>query len=770
MAQAHRSTLRLTDLLRALTPLSDREAVLERAVEHVASGLEADVAAVVRGSQVLAAHGLPVGGWLLSALPSDGRPVLVEGRGPVTLADVGCEALPGARLVVGRGAERPFDEDERELLTAMSLAIGLALQTHRLAADEPADVPAEDEAGLLASLQERQTLLERLARIQRSINSRQPLQEVLDAIVVGATELLGEDISGLRLLDPDDPTHMVVASVVGVPDHLPAARARLQVGHGVGGAAIAQDRLVVVTDYQAYVDPLPGFVADGIRAAMAAPVRQGDSAVGSLTVATRRPGRVYSASEQEVLTAFAEHVGLALNDAQAVQALHRAVAEATHQSLHDSLTGLPNRALLLGRLAAAAERSERSDGQPYALLFIDLDDFKVVNDSLGHLVGDQLLSAVAGRVAGCLRPVDTVARLGGDEFAVLLEDSTTPAAEAAAERLLEALGAPFDLPAAASLRVSASVGVVVTAGRQGSAEELLRDADVAMYRAKGDGKHRYVVFEQAMRDHLQARDQLESELHQAVAGQQFVVHYQPVVDAASGQVVSTEALVRWEHPGRGLVLPAEFVPLAESTGLIVPIGSGVLHEACRQTALWRRQPDLRELTVSVNLSPRQLHEPAIVEDVRAALASSGLPPAALVLEVTEDLLLDRADAAAARLDELKALGVRLAVDDFGTGCSSLSSLSRLPVDVLKVDRSFVSGTADGGALGALAYAVIALAGSMSLEVVAEGVETPEQSRALIASGCTTLQGHLLSRPVPADLLPGVAAALRDRLAAAPPLP
>jgi EAL domain-containing protein (putative c-di-GMP-specific phosphodiesterase class I) len=228
--------------------------------------------------------------------------------------------------------------------------------------------------------------------------------------------------------------------------------------------------------------------------------------------------------------------------------------------------------------------------------------------------------------------------------------------------------------------------------------------------------------------------------------------------------VSTEALVRWEHPRRGLVSPAEFVPLAETTGLIVPIGSTVLHEACRQTAHWRTLPELHDLTVSVNLSPRQLQESGLVADVQAALTASGLPPCALVLEITETLLVGEADAAAARLDALKALGVRLAVDDFGTGYSSLAYLSRLPVDILKVDRSFVADIADNGSGGTLAYAIIALADSMSLETVAEGVETPEQSKALVASGCTKLQGFLLSRPVTAVRLPGVAAELRDRLA------
>jgi EAL domain-containing protein (putative c-di-GMP-specific phosphodiesterase class I) len=287
-----------------------------------------------------------------------------------------------------------------------------------------------------------------------------------------------------------------------------------------------------------------------------------------------------------------------------------------------------------------------------------------------------------------------------------------------------------------------------------------------MYRAKAEGKHRYVVFEPAMRDRLQARSELESELRQAVTDGQFTVHYQPVVDAASRTVVSTEALLRWEHPRRGLVSPAEFVPLAEDTGLIVAIGTFVLREACRQTAEWRRTRELADLTVSVNLSPRQLQEPGLLDDVHEALAVSGLPACALVLEITENLLVRDVEQAADRLNSLKALGVRLAVDDFGTGYSSLSYLSRLPVDILKVDKAFVAGIADQDSAGKLAWAVLALASSLELETVAEGVETPEQVEALLAQGCTRLQGFLYSRPVPGPVLPGTAAALRDRLAMA----
>ena len=771
-AAPHWSTQQLTELLTVLGEVPDRATVVRRAVEHVAEALEAEVAALVADATVV--HCL---GYQQDAIPvaelveaSGGAvPTLhVDGVGSCAVVTADCSALGGGRVVVARTATAPFSSEERALLRGMAQVLSLTLQARRLVDEERtsreiSDAEAADKAELLASLQERQTLLERLSRIQRSISSRQPLHDVLDAIVMGAAELLREDIVGLRLLDTEDSDFMVLASSIGVPQHLAAATQRQPVSQGVGGRAIVENRLVHTSAYADVENPIPGFAADGIHSAMAAPVRQGTRAVGSLVVATRRTGRTYSASEQEALTAFAEHVSLALNDAQSVEALHRAVEKATHQSLHDPLTELPNRALFLDRLGRACERSARRSGSPYSVLFIDVDDFKVVNDSLGHLVGDRLLSAVALRIQGALRLQDTVARLGGDEFAVLLEDTPESSAMTAAERVLTELRTPFDLPTGHTVHVSASIGLVTSRGATDLPEELLRDADVAMYCAKGKGKHRFVVFEPAMRAHLQARTELEAELRAAVTGQQFTVHYQPVVDARAGAVVGTEALLRWEHPRRGLVPPGEFVPLAEDTGLIVPIGSMVLHEACRQTAQWREVPETAHLTLSVNLSPRQLSEPTLIEDVRDALVSSGLPPRALVLEITENLLVGDIAGASSRLDELKALGVRLAVDDFGTGYSSLSYLSRLPVDVLKVDRSFVAGIVDGVSAGKLAWAVLALADSLDLETVAEGVETPEQAQALLTEGCTRLQGFLYSRPVPAAILPGTVAALGDRL-------
>jgi diguanylate cyclase (GGDEF)-like protein len=763
------ATQQLTELLADVAALPEPATVEARAVEHAAEALECEVAALVRDGEVVHSLGFPS-----AAVPAEVLAQLaVGGFGVLEVPGVGaCAALSvpsqdGSRLLVARVVDEPFSGEERALLRGMAQVLGLALQGRQLLDEERTsraltEAHAAVNAELLVEVQERQALLERLSRIQRSISSRKPLQEVLDSIVAGAAELLGDEVVALRLVDPDDPSTMVLASTLGVPDVLVAGMSRQPVGEGVGGQAIVEDRLVHTDDYAHVPSPIPEYVEDRIRSVMAAPVRQGDRAVGSLTVATRRPDRQYSTSEQEALTAFAEHVSLALNDAQAVQALHQAVVEATHSSLHDSLTGLPNRALFLDRLAHAGERSARRGGRSYSVLFIDVDDFKVVNDSLGHLVGDQLLTAVAARVQSQLRSQDTVARLGGDEFAVLLEESQQDDAVAAAERVLRCLSAPFHLPGGSTVHVGASIGLVTGSGPL-APQELLRDADVAMYRAKGEGKNRCTVFEPAMRDRLQARTELEAELRVAVHEQHLVVHHQPVVDAATGRVISTEALVRWEHPRRGLVPPSEFIPVAEDTGLIVDVGRVVLQAACAATARWRRLPGLADLTVSVNLSPRQLQEPSLVPGVAQALAASGLPPEALVLEITESLLVTDVPEEAERLDALKALGVRLAVDDFGTGYSSLSYLSRLPVDILKVDKSFVAGLDTGTSAGKLAGAVLALASSLGLETIAEGVETPEQAAALLELGCTRLQGYLYSRPVPPAAVPATLQALGSRL-------
>jgi len=414
--------------------------------------------------------------------------------------------------------------------------------------------------------------------------------------------------------------------------------------------------------------------------------------------------------------------------------------ELRHQAFHDSLTNLANRALFRDRVEHALARIGR-DLDALAVLVLDLDGFKAVNDSLGHGTGDRLLTTVARRLEASVRPGETVARLGGDEFAILLEDLTDAQAPVqVAERVLAALGTPFTLDGR-EVFVQASIGISLSAFGATDADELLRDADLAMYVAKRRGKGRYELFEPGMLAETVERLELE-------------VHYQPSVDLAEERIVGVEALVRWRHPERGLVSPVEFIPVAEETGLIVPIGRWVLEQACRQAVAWRQAagPGDEPLRVSVNLSGRQLQQPDLVEQVAAVLADTGLPPEHLVLEITESMLLEDADDTVIRLQQLKDLGVLLAIDDFGTGYSSLSYLSRLPVDLLKIDRSFVAGIADSHEAADLAQAIVRLGRTFHLTTVAEGVETAEQLAELQAMGCDQAQGFYFSRPLPPDQL------------------
>jgi diguanylate cyclase (GGDEF)-like protein/PAS domain S-box-containing protein len=420
-----------------------------------------------------------------------------------------------------------------------------------------------------------------------------------------------------------------------------------------------------------------------------------------------------------------------------------------HQAFHDPLTGLANRLLFRDRTAQALARSQR-DGTRPAVLFLDLDGFKTVNDSLGHAEGDRLIVEVAHRLLNATRGCDTVARLGGDEFAVLLA-ATADGDEArlVADRVLRTLARPVAL-AGREVLVGASLGIATAAPGDG-AGELLRNADLAMYRAKARGKGTCEVFAPEMYEAAQERVALEADLRRALARGEFRLAYQPIVDLASGQIVGAEALVRWHHPERGVVPPTRFVGVAEESGLVLPLGRLVLADACAEAAAWHAAGH-DTLYVAVNISGRQLEHPRFVADVADALDAAGLAPAALLLEITEGAVMHDTEASLARLAELKALGVRLAVDDFGTGYSSLSYLQRFPIDVLKIDKSFVDGVHEGGSSEALARTIVALGRTLALCTVAEGVERAEQRDALRALGCTLGQGYLFARPMPAEAL------------------
>lgn len=423
--------------------------------------------------------------------------------------------------------------------------------------------------------------------------------------------------------------------------------------------------------------------------------------------------------------------------------------ELNHQAFHDALTGLANRALFIDRVTHALDRAQRQDG-PVAVLFLDLDDFKVVNDSLGHPAGDQLLVAVAERLKDSTRPGDTVARFGGDEFALLLESGRMPeAAQTVATRVAEALKAPICV-GTEDVSVRASIGIALGQPPVEGPDGLLRDADLAMYMAKRNGKGRFEMFRPAMHEEAVRRLEVAADLRRAIDGGQLEVFYQPIVDVHTATAVGAEALVRWHHPTRGLVAPIEFISVAESTGLIVPLGKWVLNEALRQAQSWYRSGLTDDaFYISVNLSGRQLQDPALLDDVSEALRESGLASSAVVLEVTESVIMEDLPTAVARLHGLKDLGLRLAIDDFGTGYSSLSYLRNLPMDVVKIDKSFIDRIALDPEGAAMVRSVLDLTSALGLISIAEGVEHNDQLTLLDELGCDNVQGYLFTRPVPA---------------------
>jgi diguanylate cyclase (GGDEF)-like protein len=473
--------------------------------------------------------------------------------------------------------------------------------------------------------------------------------------------------------------------------------------------------------------------------AMMAPLRGDERVLGTLLVGERDGDlQPYDNEDFQLFETFANQAGLSLE-------LIGLGEQLKHQAFHDPLTDLPNWAWFREQLEVTLSRVT---SEPIGVMVFDVDDFKTVNDSLGHAAGDQLLVAVAGRLRRLLDRPELSARLGGDEFAVLLEGYDRDAAAQLAESIVDALSAPFFLEGK-EVVITASLGIAHADGRT-DAGELLRNADLAMYKAKGESKGRYHFFEESLHAQVVKRLELKADLQSALERGEFLLHYQPIVELESGRIAAVEALLRWNHPERGLLSPADFIPLAEETGLIVPLGRWVLSEALRQGAMWdAASPDDRGLDVTVNLSAVQLERAGLVDDVARALRQGGLRPQALTLEITESIFMKDAAAMADRLRELKSLGVRLAIDDFGTGYSSLGYLARCPIDVLKIAKPFVDAMSEASGESALAHAIVRIGESLGLTAVAEGIEREDQRRRLLELDCPFGQGFLFSKPLSA---------------------
>jgi diguanylate cyclase (GGDEF)-like protein len=593
------------------------------------------------------------------------------------------------------------------------------------------------------SLRQRARVAEAVAQLgQQALTVTEP-DELLEAALTVAVDVLKSDYGTALHLLPDG--RFKVAAELG-PESMPSGSIlQLAPTRSYALHVVESGLPFVSTDLRK--DPRvapPGPLLDrGVVSGLAVPLIGADGPVGILAVHARKVRR-FTADEVAALQAMANVVAIAWE-----QVKHR--ERLSHQALHDRLTGLPNRALLLDRLEQALSR--RPNGhEGVAVALIDLDDFKGVNDGLGHAGGDAVLREVGRRFAAAVRPEDTLARFGGDEFALLCTSTADEqVAVAMARRLLEACSRQLAVDGSL-LTVTGSAGVALTGAEQGraaSSEALLREADIALYRAKEHGGDRVELFDQQLQAQAQARLALESELRSAIERNELTLHYQPIRSTADEEVVCVEALIRWRHPERGLLAPDQFLPLAEQTGLIVPIGQWVLRTACQQTALWQQAsatPCGSGLRVSVNVSARQLEDPDLPGQVRQAIADSELADGSLILEITETALLVGGETAYSAMTSLIGAGAALSLDDFGTGYSSLTHLARFPIEALKIDRTFIAGLDRDPRDTAIVSAVIALGAELGVSVIAEGVETLHQLGVLRRMGCPAVQGFLLDRP------------------------
>jgi len=628
------------------------------------------------------------------------------------------------KLVAIDRTKREFRLPERSSLEDYARLAAIALDSAAALED------ARREAATARALLDLSTALSEIAS----------LEEIATKLARAVPAVVDCDRSLVVLFDPDTDTGRVAATS-GYPDDVATHVQAIECNASTIDATAIQF-------YDATPDgPLaPMLYAGGdLAGAVSVGIVANGVAIGRVVATvTESPERLRRDPElAEKLRGLAGHAATAVNNSRLLDRIR-------HQALHDTLTGLPNRALILDRVASMLARARRQH-LPAAALFIDLDGFKDINDTLGHGTGDRLLQAVAARLSTVLRDSDSIGRLGGDEFVVLVEGASLDAGpELVGERLLNILREPFEVEGyrGTALTVTASIGIAV--GDRASPGELLRDADVALYRAKANGKNRFVIFESAMRDAVTDRMKLDMDLHGALERGEFMLVYQPIFDLGDGRVTGSEALLRWHHPTRGIVMPESFVPLLEESGRIVPVGRWVLFEACRQTALWHERG--HPVDIAVNFSVRQLETDDFVSDIHRALTESGIDPASLIMEITETAIMRDAEATACRLRKVKDLGVRIAIDDFGTGYSSLAYLRQFPVDALKIDRSFISAIADSPEGGALTHMLVQLGKSLGLETLAEGIEEQMQYSHLRREDCDSGQGFLLAKPLDAKAL------------------
>jgi diguanylate cyclase (GGDEF)-like protein len=576
---------------------------------------------------------------------------------------------------------------------------------------------------------------------QRALEGRD-LDELMGVVVETVRSVLEVDTAAVLELDADGQALRVRAALTAAGHAGHHVLVSLPADAHTRAALLGAEALIVEDWAHETELGLPEFLHDpGTISSVSIRIHGGEAPFGVLAIQSLRR-RAFTQDELDFLRAIANLL------AQATER-GRSEADIRHQALHDPLTGLPNRTLFVDRLDVALAQARRRDTW-VAVLFLDVDNFKLVNDSLGHGAGDALLLELSARLDASLRAGDTMARFGGDEFVIICDDiAGAEEAIAIAQRTKAVIQEPFVL-GDVEHRASASIGIALGSGNDRIAEDLIREADAAMYRAKERGRGGYELYDEAMRARATERLKTENQLAHAIDFDELRLHYQPIVALPGGETVGFEALVRWEHPERGLVPPLDFIPIAEDTGLIIPIGNWVLERACRQAAEWRHAVPGAPPSISVNLSARQLAQPDLPRLVADVLRDTGVEPSDLHLEITESSLMDDPDAALTAMTELRDLGVRLVLDDFGTGYSSLAYVQRFPIAMLKVDRSFVADLGADGAGAAIVAAVTNMAQGLGVDVVAEGVETEEQATLLQALGCGYAQGYLYSRPMPAE--------------------